>query len=393
MATLDVSPFLPVLAGVAERGFNIFDVMHHGRHEKQISNVFAWLLDADGTHGLGKKFQAIFIDRINKRLPSEVTIGVDGYSVRQEVNTAPEGAVADIADLVLEDDDTIIVVENYHVSDGHGHSYHGYRDFGVRQGKRTEVVMLCQTVQNAYLTEGWEAAAVVQYTDLLDPLIDLIERDKPHRTTFPDQVLFLRHMRQAFTTGERMNTADRIGFMVAMCSAGKGETYRASNRDDAIRAFADQLRERTIEQFHGSIDLLREVKAALRAHVDNVVVPQVHAAGVPERITVVSASYQGIFQWSINFWLAEETEEEGEASVQLLFGPSAWFAKERDSWWRRTVPAEEADYSRVFVGARRQLFLTDVSIAEVIDGLDTTDRRLGDAIVAALRTTRDSTAL
>lgn len=27
--------------------FNVFRVMHHGTHEKQLSNVFAWLLRMD----------------------------------------------------------------------------------------------------------------------------------------------------------------------------------------------------------------------------------------------------------------------------------------------------------------------------------------------------------
>ncbi len=45
-----VTRLLPILAERPEYEFNIFNVMHHGTHEKQISNVFAWLLDANGTH-------------------------------------------------------------------------------------------------------------------------------------------------------------------------------------------------------------------------------------------------------------------------------------------------------------------------------------------------------
>ena len=43
----------------------------------------------------------------------------------------------------------------------------------------------------------------------------------------------------------------------------------------------------------------------------------------------------------------------GRSSVstdsQLKFGPSAWFANERDPHWKRTVDPEVADYSRLFL--------------------------------------------
>ena len=41
-----LSRVLPTLvAPWSSEEFNVFDVMHHGTHEKQLSNVFAWLLD------------------------------------------------------------------------------------------------------------------------------------------------------------------------------------------------------------------------------------------------------------------------------------------------------------------------------------------------------------
>ena len=43
---------LPVLSRQSESQFNVFDVMHHGTHEKQLSNVFAWLLDRRDPTGL-----------------------------------------------------------------------------------------------------------------------------------------------------------------------------------------------------------------------------------------------------------------------------------------------------------------------------------------------------
>ena len=131
-----VTTLLPILAKRLEREFNVFNVMHHGTHEKQLSNVFAWLLDADETHKCGDAFLRIFLDEVNRGLDgNEAPIGAGSFSVRQEVNTSEPGEAMDIADLVLEDHDTVIVVENYYTSSGHGHSYEGYLEFGKRGGQ------------------------------------------------------------------------------------------------------------------------------------------------------------------------------------------------------------------------------------------------------------------
>jgi len=57
-----VTRLLPVLAKKPQEEFNVFDVMRYGGHERQLSDVFAWLLDADGTHKLGDAFLRIFIE-------------------------------------------------------------------------------------------------------------------------------------------------------------------------------------------------------------------------------------------------------------------------------------------------------------------------------------------
>lgn len=125
----------PMLTHRPQRRFNVFDVMHHGTHEKQLSNVFAWLLKADATHGLGSAFQRIFVEEVNRQLGEKgrEPIPDQAFGVRQEQNTAPVGEPADIADIVLDGDDTTIVIENYGVPDGHEHSYQGYLGYGARQ--------------------------------------------------------------------------------------------------------------------------------------------------------------------------------------------------------------------------------------------------------------------
>lgn len=48
-----VRALIPSLSRSLEEQFSIFRVMRHGTHEKQISNVFAWLLRPDASHKLG----------------------------------------------------------------------------------------------------------------------------------------------------------------------------------------------------------------------------------------------------------------------------------------------------------------------------------------------------
>src|SRR5690606_33720839 len=152
-----VTSLVPSLAKSLAEQFNVFRVMHHGTHEKQLSNVFAWLLRADGTHQLGDAFQRLFVARVNDQLPIGSRLPASGYAVAQEVNTAGEdGSEKDIADIVLTHDQVRIVVENFEWSDGHGHSYERYLAHGSRDGKVGVVVLLCVRHVGHLLKDGWE---------------------------------------------------------------------------------------------------------------------------------------------------------------------------------------------------------------------------------------------
>jgi PD-(D/E)XK nuclease superfamily len=96
-----VTRILPLLGRSLKASFNVFDVMQHGSHEKQISNVFGWLLDPEATHELGDLFQRIFLDDLNDGRDEQDRFN-GPYVVRQEVNTSPWGELSDISDLVLE---------------------------------------------------------------------------------------------------------------------------------------------------------------------------------------------------------------------------------------------------------------------------------------------------
>jgi hypothetical protein len=144
--------------------------------------------------------------------------------------------------------------------------------------------------------------------------------------------------------------------------------------------FADMLRERALEQFGQSPELLQRVKATLRTYCLGVLKAQVNLALADERITDVSANFQGIYQWTINFRIPGEAGG-SEAPLQVKFGPSAWFGNEKDDYWKRTVPAADADYSRLFLTRNP----TKEIRQEVLDGIGPGDLRLRDEIVTLMR--------
>lgn len=374
-----VTSLVPRLAEQTRSRFDIFDVVRHGTHEKQISNVFAWLLDASGTHDLGTAFQDIFIDQVNGATKS-APVPPGDYSVRQEVDVS--GVGNDIADIVLDGEAATLVVENYGYSDGHGHSYEGYRDYGERDGKRGVVVMLCERHSPSDLREGWEQSTVVTYAALLRRLRELV--DAPvYRLQHPQQAMFLLQLHDHFVKGIHVTDESLLHFVDVLCATG--EVGRFGQSPEAARiAFADAVREQALVQFTEARDLLQRAKAALRRFSSGVLAEQLNAAVGHGWVAGVSSRYQGIYQWTINFELLDAQAVGGESGLQLKFGPSAWFAIAVDKHW--AITPETPDYGRVFVtrGATREIRETSVALGEVLDGLSPTDERLRDAILTLL---------
>ena len=376
---------VPVLARRSENLFNVFDVMRHGTHEKQLSNVFAWLLDAEGTHRLGDAFQRIFVNEVNRGLTSSERVPMGRFSVRQEVNTSESDAAMDIADIILEDHETTLVVENYYTSAGHGHDYERYLNFGARHGKRSVVVMLCETEHRSALTDGWQNAPIVVYAELLAALSRLIEGDADYRRAQPQQCIFIDHMQRRFVKGLKVNDEILIDFLDVLCTTGEAKQFGYKNRDDAAINLGDRLREATIERFSESRELLTRAKGRLRDYAKATLIGQVNEVLGEECLREVTARYQGIYEWTINIHGSDQTGQ--QQHLQLKFGPSAWNANAQDAEWLQTVPLADADYSQLFVtDARRKVVRqSTVSLKEALDGMAPNDFRLRDDIVALMR--------
>lgn len=88
----------------------------------------------------------------------------------------------------------------------------------------------------------------------------------------------------------------------------------------------------------------------------------------------------------MNIDLVDESGRSWHHYFQLKFGPSAWFANEQDPDWTHRIDPALADYSKVILTNQRtkQLWQTDVSLRDISDGLDYTDRRFFDLMTQVL---------
>lgn len=388
MRTDLVTDLLPVLGRSVETGFNVFDVMHHGVHEKQISNVFRWLLDSAGSHKLRERFVTIFMEEVNRARPPDDQLPVDGYSVSQEVNTSGMDESGDIADLVLESASAVVVIENYLLSDGHGHGYHRYLSYGGRDSRRAAVVLLCQHEDRSLQIDGWENAAVVTYATLIGRLHAEVARDHRYRATHPDVHWFIEQMHRKFVIGRGpVENEDVLKFVEAMCDTGAADRFGAHPHSVAAEQFAADVAEQARQRFGEGRALLREVKQRLKSYATGRLTEQLDATHGEGFVGSVSARFKGVYQWSINFELTG-AQGVGAFPLQLKFGPSAWFAIEKDDEnWKNAVLPETVDYSRLFITrpAVPEIRQSRVALREVLDGLEPTDRRLHDEIVQLLR--------
>lgn len=395
-----VTSLLPTLTQPWREEFNVLNVMHHGRHEKQISNIFTWLLDTEGSHNLGDRFLRIFVAELNTQLGGP-RIAPEAFAVSQERNTSPHGEPKDVSDIVLEGERSVVVIENYFKSDGHHHSYEGYLAFADERGgpgKESVVAILCAYRDDEALAEdrntGWRNAPVVTYSSVLSALNDLVTSDGSYRTANPQASWFVNQLFSYFAKGTPVNE-DLLRFIAGMCQVGEAGRYGPGNAADADR-FATDFSELARQRFIDSRELLMDVKAELRRYAAGTLVNQIEAATNRRPFSQVTANFQGKYQWTVNLLPGESAADEGIADavassgtvvdglpgrLQLKFGPSAWWANSSDeghTMFPKYVPAELADYTRLFLTWNGEIRMSSVTMEEVLTGLSEGDTRLRD---------------
>lgn len=379
-----VNAMVPVLGRSLDPQFNVFDVMRHGMHEKQLSNVFGWLLDTEGTHGLGDRFVRVFVGAINRQTDPAFDVD-DNYWVSQEVNTSADPTSKDIADIVLTGDRGVMVVENYFTSDGHTHCYGNYLTFGERDGRRGRVVLLCGEVMSHLQTRGWENAAVVTYGQLIDELYDGLNADRTYQRTHAEAYAFIDQIHRKFSEEARpMNQSNTLDFVIAMCSTGEARRYQSTPVETATNQFATDFAAQARERFVEGRDLLQEAKGLLRGYSANVLGPQLNDILGEGVVSGARANLKGVHQWTIYFDAAGST---GVSSLRIKFGPSAWAAVTSEQEWPNKPDEADVDYGHLFACSTeaRVVQRSSVTLAEVLAGLDPQDVRLRDELLGLIR--------
>lgn len=374
-----VTSLVPTMSRSLAEQFNVFRVMHHGIHEKQLSNVFAWLLRADATHHLGDAFQRILLARVNKALSPGKQLPLVGFRVVQEVDTTVAADPGqDIADIVLLRDDAAVMIENFETSDGHGHDYEHYRTYGSANGRRSVVVMLCAREERQRLSMGWEDAVVITYAEVLDDLRTHFDANRRWRADNPRQDVFINELVDQFVEGpQAMTLHDQLTFITTMCETGESARYGRRPNEVVAKEFAEQIAQHAQRQFEDGRRTLGSVKRSLRQHAEQVVRRRVNELLGGEAIRSVSANFQGQWEWCSTLMTAQ-----GEPNIFLQFGPTAATQNER-----APEPVHHPDYSRVFVTREAgagidRIVQTDVTLEEVLAGLGPDDDRLVLAVVA-----------
>ena len=382
-----VTALVPSLSRSLAEQFSVFRVMHHGTHEKQLSNVFAWLLDPEGTHELGDAVQGLFLDLVNAHLPAEVQLPRSGYEVAQEVVTPgheglPNPESADIADILLSSPSAAVVVENYGTSDGHGHDFYRYLALGRAGDRDAAVVLLCQRRERHHQRDGWEQAAAITYAELLDAVRSHTTNDRAWTRKHPDQHFFLRQLFEHFVEGPAaMNTDDTFAFLTAMCETGESARYGYQPHDRAAEEFGDLIAAQARRQLSESRALMAATKRSLSIYVNAVLVEQLNRELSNGPVEEVITHFSGLWTWGVGLRRGEKLP-----AVFLVFGPTA--VQELDQVPRKL---EDPDFSQVFVdlkdpavGGPSRLAHTGVSLVEVMDGLPVNDVRLRDAVLAII---------
>lgn len=365
--------------------FNVFRVMHHGTHEKQLSNVFAWLLTADATHGLGDKFQQRFLDRVNRSLPEARRLPTSGYTVLQEVDTSGnDGLGRDIADIVLTSPQASLVIENFETSDGHGHDYNGYLAFGIGGGqKRCVVVLLCAMYEASRQTNGWQEATIVTYSDLLGELHGIITNDGTWQRTHEPQHFFIRQIIEHFVEGPKiMSDDERLAFIKAMCETGESARYGHRPHERAAEDFAQLMAQHAKRQFQEGRSTLAKAKQSLKLFAERHLVAQLNTALGGKHVTSVGANFVGQWEWCITL-----SRPQPAPALFLEFGPTAVIENAQ-----APEPLEQPDYAKVFVTRKAaantkgidHIIQSDVELADVLRGLSPDDGRLCDAVLRAI---------
>ena len=116
--------------------FNVFEVLGIEKQEVRHSAFLAWLLDSNGTHGLGDYFLRRFLWRVTTYARTHEITAITAFDVDRrklrDVNVATERHRIDIL-LTSQEDEFVCAIENKVSSGEHGNQLERYRHVVERQ--------------------------------------------------------------------------------------------------------------------------------------------------------------------------------------------------------------------------------------------------------------------
>lgn len=373
-----VTALIPSLSKSLAAQFNVFRVMRYGTHEKQLSDVFAWMLTPDETHELGDAFQRIFVEQVNEHLTDSKKLPVNGYRITQEVNTSQKHESGqDIADVVLTRAGASIVIENFYTSDGHGHDYSKYLAYSQLEDRHGVVVLFSATRDAHLMRHGWEHSVSLTYQEVLKPLADHLSKNRAWVSANPNQNFFINQLFEHFLEGPgTVNVDDQLAFIETMCATGESTRYGKRPTKAASEEFASVVALHARRQFDDGRQLLAEIKDRLYASVKGSVVTQLNAILVEGKITKVRRNWTGQWLWSVTL------HRDGEhPDFFFQFGPSAVSQNAA-----MPDPIASPDFSKIFVSSDtlQRTVQSDVSMKDLLEGLPAVDTRLRDSALELL---------
>lgn len=229
-------------------------------------------------------------------------------------------------------------------------------------------------------TGGWENAAVLTYSELLEALQAHIARDGSWRATHPRQDFFMNDLVEQFTEGPGVvSVQDRIRFIETMCDTGESARYGRRPHDAAAQEFADAVAQHARRQFEEGRQTLAEEQRSLRRYAEQTLLPRINEALPAGPVTAVETRFVGQWEWAVALRRADPYPH-----FYLEFGPTAVVENQLVP-----EPVVDPDFTEIFVTREvtdddgiDRIHQTDVRLDEILTGLGNEDSRLLESVLA-----------
>ena len=133
----------------ARQKFNTFEVLGVQKRETIYTRTLAWLLDTNGTHGLGTSFLESFIEQMNKLIENEGKLNLTQIEIFPE-HVFPDNEKKDRLDLLITGSDWLIAIEaKINSTEGKNQTKRYGKQFEKETYNKKEKIFLFLTIDNS----------------------------------------------------------------------------------------------------------------------------------------------------------------------------------------------------------------------------------------------------